>query len=102
LFEGTICGADSISGGLMGWPPEKDNPEVQRARIRALATEVYQNGTVVFDESWFGGKTIKIRIDDRQSGKMIAGPSGEYDSSEIADMSDNQLVQLLESLPRKN
>lgn len=86
----------------MGWPPEKDKPEVQRTRIRELARSVYPNGTVVFDESWVGGRIIKIRIDDAESGKMIAGPSGEYTSSEIADMSDHELKQMLQSLPQKS
>ena len=86
----------------MDWPPEKDKPEIQRARIEKLAKSVYPNGVVVFDESWMRGKIIRVRIDDAESGRMIAGPSGEYDSSEIADMSDHQVKQMLESLPRKS
>ncbi len=85
----------------MEWPPKKDKPEVQHARIKELAKSIYPNGVVVFDDSWVGGKVIKIRIDDTDSGKMLAGPSGEYESSEIADISDNELKQMLQSLPRK-
>ena len=85
----------------MEWPPEKDKPEIQRARIEELAKGVYPNGLVRFDPSWIGGKTIKLRIDDPDSGKMVAGPSAEYESSEISDMSDIQVKQMLQSLPRK-
>jgi hypothetical protein len=85
----------------MHWPPEKDKPETQRKRILQLAKSVYPRGVVVFDESWIGGKVIKLRIDDADSGNMVAGPSGEYMPSEIADMSDDQVKRMLESLPRK-
>ncbi len=85
----------------MKWPPEKDNPEIQRARIEELAKSVYPNGVVRFDQSWIGGNIIKLRIDDADSGRMVAGPSAEYESSEISDMSDMQVKQMLQSLPRK-
>ncbi len=85
----------------MKWTPEKDNPEIQRARIEELAKSVYPNAVVRFDQSWVGGKTIKLRIDEADSGRMVAGPSPEYESSEISDMSDMQVKQMLLSLPRK-
>ena len=85
----------------MEWHSEKDEPEILRARIEEIAKSVYPNGIVRFDESWIGGKIIKLRIDDPDSGKMVAGPSAEYESSEISDMSDIQVKQMLQSLPRK-
>jgi len=35
----------------MEWPPEKDKPEIQRARIEEIAKDIYPNGAVRFDES---------------------------------------------------
>lgn len=86
----------------MEQPLNKDKPEVQRTRIIELTRTVYPNGVVIFDESWIGGKIIKIRIDAAPRGRMIAGPSAEFECSEIADMSDNELKQMLQSLQLKS
>jgi len=56
---------------------------------------------VVFDEGWVRQSAIRIRIDDIESGRIIAGPSGEYMPSEIADMSDQQVTQMLQAISKK-
>lgn len=81
----------------MEWPPAKDKPEVQRARIVALAKEIYPNGTVVFDEKQ-PRSFIRFRIDDTQTGTILTSAYPEYLSSELADKSDDQLRALLRAV----
>jgi hypothetical protein len=81
----------------MEWPAAKDNPKVQRARIVALAKEIYPNGTVVFDENQ-PRSFIRFRIDDTQTGTILTSAYPEYHSSELADKSDDQLRGLLRAL----
>jgi len=85
----------------MDWPPAKDKPERQRARISAMVKAIHPDCVATFDESWIGGTVIKFRVDNAESGRMVAGPSGEYESSEVADMSDQELERIIRSLPKR-
>lgn len=77
--------------------PTKDDPRVQRERIRKLASEVFPDFVVVFDDSqpftW-----IRFRFDERTLGKVMGTPSGHFHVSEIADWPDEKLIRYMEAL----
>jgi transcriptional regulator with XRE-family HTH domain len=86
--------AGRLQGGGMSL---KDDPRVQRERIRRIAAKVYPKGEVVFDLSqpftW-----IRFRVDDAEAGIMLSQPSGHYHVSEIADWADEKLENYLRAL----
>ena len=75
----------------------KDDPRMQRERIRKLATAVFPKFVVVFDDSqpytW-----IRFRFDEANIGTMIGSPSGHFHVSEIADWSDEKLCSYMQAL----
>ena len=86
-----------IQGILRYTTGGKDDPIVQRARIREIAETSCVGVEVVFDDgqpiNW-----IRFRLDDSVSGKILGTPSGYYHASEIADMSDDAIERLIKAL----
>ena len=73
--------------------PEKDNYQVQRARIDRIVKEICPTCVVEYDQdrvpTW-----IRFRIVDG-SGTVLAATSGDWHVSEIADKSDDWLRQFI-------
>jgi|SRR5208337_4706745 len=84
-------------GVLQSRPEGKDDPILQRARIREIAEAACVGSEVVFDDgqpiTW-----IRFRLDDLKSGRILGTPSGYYHVSEIADMSDDAIEKLIRAL----
>jgi transcriptional regulator with XRE-family HTH domain len=75
----------------------KDDPAVQRERIRRIAALVVPGSEVVFDSSqpftW-----IRFRLDEPRTGTILGTPSGHYHVSEIADWPDQKLAAYIGAL----
>jgi len=75
---------------------ERDDPGIQRERIRRLAQELIPGCVVQFDPdqppSW-----LRFRIDAPVVGTIL-GVSGHYHSSEIADWSDQRLRDYIRTI----
>lgn len=86
-----------MHGVLQNRLEKKDDPLVQRARIRKIAEDHCRGVEVIFDDSqpvnW-----IRFRLDDPMTGRILGTPSGYYHASEIADMSDEILWKLVAAL----
>jgi hypothetical protein len=89
----SITALDEIDVDLT---PAKDDPSIQRERIRMIAQEEAPYAEVVFDSgkafSW-----IRFRLDGRDTGKVL-GVSGEYHSSIVADWTDNEVREHIKAL----
>ena len=75
---------------------EKDNPDVQKARIADLVTEVLSECEAVFDENCFKS-FVRFRIDHTPTGDIAAGPVSEH-ASVFADYSDEYLRAFITEL----
>ena len=77
--------------------PEKDDYRTQRARIEKIAKELVPNGLVEFDpdkpQDW-----MKFRIVDRASGIVLLVSSGDWHATEIADKSDDWIIDWIKNL----
>jgi transcriptional regulator with XRE-family HTH domain len=97
LVDQDFIGRLKMHGVLQSRPENKDDPLVQRARIRKIAEAHYQRVEVIFDDSqpinW-----IRFRLDDPTTGRILGTPSGYYHASEIADMSDETIRKLVTAL----
>jgi hypothetical protein len=75
---------------------EKDDYRVQRARIEKIVRELCPTCTVEYDPekvpSW-----IRFRVVN-SSGTILAVSSGDWESSEIADKSDDWIRQFLKQI----
>jgi transcriptional regulator with XRE-family HTH domain len=100
--DATLVDQDFIArlrmhGVLQNRPEKKDGPLVQRARIRKIAEAHWRDVEVIFDDSqpinW-----IRFRLDNPTTGRILGTPSGYYHASEIADMPDEALRQLVAAL----
>jgi hypothetical protein len=88
------CGAEAImSAG-------KDNPTIQRARLKQLAEEIWPGARVYFDPDQ-PVKSIRMRVDDSKNGNILMVSSGYWDVSRIADKNDDELRLLLRSWAKK-
>lgn len=75
-----------------------DDPKSQRQRICEAVEDAYEgSATAIFDESrpchW-----LRFRIDDRSTGRVISSGAPEYHVSEITDMNDARLRQVVAAL----
>jgi len=88
-------------------PPEKDNPTVQKDRIRRLVSELNSNLKVEFYENRMDPKTSEIRfrlVDNSTGADKILGSipqDFEWVSSEVADKSDAELLQRIARIIRR-
>jgi hypothetical protein len=76
---------------------EKDDPQIQRARIERIAKEMEPNVVVRFDPDAMP-RIIKWRIIHGPSGTVLLESSGEWLSGVIADKTDEELRMLFRSL----
>jgi transcriptional regulator with XRE-family HTH domain len=91
-LKGRLQGETSLDDKAM-----KDDPRVQRERIRKLAAKTFPDFIVVFDDSqpftW-----IRFRFDESTFGRVIGAPSGHFHVSEIADWTDEKLINYMQAL----
>ena len=97
LVDGAFVNKLKMRGMLPSQTASKDDPLVQRARIRCIAEESCRGVEVIFDDAqpinW-----IRFRLDDPGTGTILGTPSGYYHASEIADMSDEKIRMLVKAL----
>jgi hypothetical protein len=75
---------------------EKDNPDVQKARIADVVHEVLTECEAVFDENCFKS-FVRFRIDHTPTGNIAAGPVSDH-ASVFADYSDDYLRDFITEL----
>ena len=97
LVDKEFVGSLRLHGTLESFVETKDDPLFQRARIRRIAEGLCHDATVIFDDAqpinW-----IRFRLDYRATGAILGTPSGYYHVSEIADMTDEMIRDLVCSL----
>lgn len=71
---------------------EKDRPEIQQARLRRLLQKIQPRYVMEFKDP--SSHFLNFRIDD-EKGKPVAALKADYHSSVIADMSDEQVEQII-------
>ncbi len=87
--------------------PEKDSPQVQRDRICRLVSEFNADLKVEFHPSQMGQRTseIRFRIVDTSTGRdrILGSIPGDqkWASSEVADKSDAELLQMIVRIIRR-
>ena len=74
---------------------EKDDFEVQRARLRRIATELVPGCDVIFDES-VGPSNVRMRIE--KDGQILTKAFPHWHVTEVADHGDDELRQMLINL----
>jgi hypothetical protein len=90
---GAGCGREKIDGMT-----NSDDPRIQRLRVSEAVEHAYEGSAeAVFDETrpvdW-----LRFRIDDKGTGRVISSGAPEYHVTEIADMSDERLRQVVAAL----
>jgi hypothetical protein len=75
---------------------EKDNVKIQRERITSTVKSIDPALVVIFDED-AGFNKIRFRIES-STGDILTRVHETYHVSIIADMSDEQLSQLIKNL----
>ncbi len=73
---------------------DKDDYQVQQARLERLAKELSPGCEVRFDPdkppTW-----VRMRVDDPNTGTILMLSSGDWHVSEFADKTDNEIKQLM-------
>ena len=80
--------------------PEKDDPQLQQARLERLAKEVEPGCEVYFDLDQ-PPHLLRMRADDAKTGAILIVSPGYWHVSQMADKSDGELLQLLNAWRRK-
>ena len=72
----------------------KDDPKIQRDRLERLAKEAFGDCLIYFDPDQ-PVRSIRMRVDDSKTGKVLMALEGYWHVSQIADKSDGELRLLL-------
>lgn len=76
---------------------EKDKPEIQQARLRRLLQEMQPGYVMAFKNE--ASTFLNFRIDN-EKGHPVGVLKGDYHSSVIADKSDEQVKEIIQSVIR--